>query len=138
MYSVFIKNLNGFEKIFEEDERLILSKPLYLLKNIDIFNEHKTKMTNEYLNLYAIIGKANQLKGTNKYHGLGMFLNELYLQYFDFTLGQTHDNNNSTGSADNFSLDNVICKTLDESFSKEMLQYQFDLLYQFMFPAYYL
>ena len=136
MYSVFLKNLNGFEVLFKNDERLLLSKPLYLLKNIDTFNEHKIKMTNEYLNLYAIIEKANQLKGTNKYHGLGMFLNELYLQHFDFTLSDSKDSTDAKISTI-ISSDDTICETLDESFSEELIQYQFDLLYQFMFPAYY-
>ena len=115
MYKVFIKNIDGFEKLFANDEeRLKLAEPLYLLKDIDTFNEHKRKGSWLFNNLMLILNKASVLKNETKYHFLGMFLNELHLQYFDFT---------------------TIQKPI--SIKKEILDSQFDLLFQFMFPAYY-
>lgn len=116
MYKIFVKNLEGFEKIFENDKRLNIAKPLYLLKDIENFNRHKTENTEEYQNLCYIIDKAEKLKESNKFHSFGMFLNELYLQYFIFC-------------------EPSICNS---QVSEEMLDYQLSLLYQFMFPAYYL
>ena len=114
MYKIFVKNLEGFEKIFDNDERLNLAKPLYLLKDMEIFKMHKDKNTKEYQNLCEILGKAEELKDNLKYHSFGMFLNELYLQYFNFR----KISYNPQGSI-------------------EELDYQVSLLHQFMFPAYY-
>lgn len=114
MYKIFVKNLEGFEKMFENDERLNLAKPLYLLMDIDTFNRHKNSNTAEYQNLCEILWRAGELKVDKKYHSFGMFLNELYLQYFDF-------HRTEYNSKDNWA-------TLD---------YQISLLHQFMFPAYY-
>ena len=114
MYRIFVKNLEGFKKIFSDDERLEIARPLYLLGDINTFNSHKTNQTTEYCNLYEIIEKAKELRKTIKYHGFGMFLQELYLQCFDFKKPES-------------------CSYVEE----ELLDYQFDLLYQFMFPAYY-
>jgi hypothetical protein len=116
MYKIFIKNLEGFEKIFTNDERLNIAKPLYLLKDIGIFNRHKVDNSIEYRNLYEIMKKAEECKNSTKYHSFGMFLNELHLQHFEF-----HE---------------PACN--DIKISDEMLEYQLSLLCQFMFPAYYL
>lgn len=116
MYKVLKKNLEGFEKYFENEERIKLAKPLFLLKNIDLFNNHKFENTFEYQNLYILILKAIELKQTNKYHSFGMLLNELYLQCFDFTAE----------------------KPMDIDINADILDYQISLLHQFMFPAYYI
>ncbi|MDO8685863.1 MAG: hypothetical protein Q7J78_04240 [Clostridiales bacterium] len=113
MYKIFVKNLEGFEKIFKNDERLNLAKPLYLLRDVDTFIRHKNDNTDEYQNLCEILGKAEELQENIKYHSFGMFLNDLYLQYFDF-------HKLSCESKGNWA-------TLD---------YQVSLLHQFMFPAY--
>jgi hypothetical protein len=55
LYKVFIINLEGFKKIFYNDERLKLSKPLFLLYDIKTFKYHKEKRTEEYKNLYLIV-----------------------------------------------------------------------------------
>jgi len=81
MYKIFIKNLEGFEKIFKNDERLNIARPLYLLKDLAAFDMHKNQNTNAYQNLCAIIEKAEEFKMTSKYYGFGMFLNELGLQF---------------------------------------------------------
>ena len=113
MYKLFVKNLEGFAKIFSDDIRLKMAAPLYLLKDINCFNSHKANRTEEYCNLFEIIRKAQGYKENVKYRSFGMFLNELYLQYFDFS-------------------DPGHCSSIN----KESLDYQLDLLYQFMFPAY--
>lgn len=113
MYKIFAKNLEGFEKIFANDERLKLAEPLYLLRNIDTFNQHQQKNTKAYQNLLVIINEAKALKSELKYHNFGMFLTELDLQYFEFNTD-----------------------TLTTSVNREILEYQISLLHQFMFPAY--
>lgn len=116
MYKVFIKNLDGFKKIFHDDEeRLKLVEPLSLLKDINIYNKHKSRQSLHFINLCLILKKAAELKSQSKYHFFGMFLNELYLQYFDFA--------------------NI---KKPENIKEEILDSQLDLLYQFMFPAYYI
>ena len=116
MYKIFIKNLEGFEKIFNNDERLNIAKPLYLLKDIEVFKRHMVENSMEYVNLYEIVKKAEECKNSTKYHSFGMFLNELHLQCFEFQ--------------------EPACNDL--KISDEMLDYQLSLLHQFMFPAYYL
>ena len=114
MYKIFIKNLEGFEKIFKNDERLKLAKPLYLLKDLGTFESSKNNNTKEYQNLCKILRKAMDLKETSKYHSFGMFFTELHLQYFEF--------------------DTISFYPQDLN---EELDYQVSLLHQFMFPAYY-
>ena len=114
MYKVFINNLEGFEKIFIGDERLNLAKPFFILRDIDCFNRHKAENTYEYRNLCEVLKKAEGCKNSLKYHSFGMFLNELFLQYFEFS--------DPAGS--------------DMHFNEEILEYQLSLLHQFMFPSY--
>ena len=114
MYKVFVKNLDGFEKIFNNDERLKLAKPFLILKDIDCFNRHKAENSVEYRNLYEVIRKAEKCMHSVKYHSFGMFLNELNLQCFEFS-------EPAYGGL---------------RFSDEVLDYQLSLLHQFMFPAY--
>jgi len=120
MYRLFVKNLDGFKKAFAKDIRLDMAKPLYLLHDIEEFNRHKAKLTQEYIDLSFIIKQAEILKTSVKHHGFGMFLTELYLQRFDFEPlpfdGRSPD---ETPKPDNATLD-----------------YQVSLLHQFMFPAY--
>jgi len=110
-----VKNLKGFKILFHDDHaRLKLVEPLNLLKDIDTFNRHKRDRTEQYRNLCVILREAAKLKREPKYHFFGMFLNELYLQYFDvdFLEGQN-------------------------DIQEEVLKSQLDLPYQFMFPSYY-
>jgi uncharacterized protein YfbU (UPF0304 family) len=115
MYQIFVKNLKGFEKLFQDDERINIAMPLYLLTNIEKFKSHKSRNTKEYQNLIQIIKKAYELKSSTKYHNFGMFLTELGLQYFDFN-------------------EPILS---EQKIDEEMLDYQVSLLHQFMFPAYY-
>jgi hypothetical protein len=115
MYKIFVKNLAGFSKIFKDDERLVIARPLYLLEDLELFNQNQQNNTEQYQNLYAIIEKVRELRDSQKYHCFGMFLQELYLQCFDF---KQPSNNNVRINEDIFSS-------------------QLSLLYQFMFPAYY-
>ncbi len=117
MYSIFVKNLDGFEKMFKDNERLNLAKPLYILRNKSIFDIHKKQNSQQYQNLYRIIQRAKKLKDDEKYHFFGMFLNELYLQYIEVDEASTQ---------------------VDLQVDDNVLEYQVSLLYQFMFPAYYI
>jgi hypothetical protein len=115
MYKIFTKNLEGFKHLFAGDERISLIPTLELLSNVNFFNENKKNNTKEYQNLYAVYKKILKLRNTDKYHSFGMFLNELYLQYFDF------EEPSATNLQD----------------KPEIIDCKFDLLFQFMFPAYY-
>lgn len=115
MYKVLIKNLEGFEIYFKNDERIELVKPFFLLKDINLFNYHKLQNTNDYQNLQVIIKKAMLLKEINKYHSFGMLVNELELQYFEFQL----------------------TTPVEINVNPDVLDYQISLLHQFTFPAYY-
>lgn len=114
MYKVFKKNLEGFERLFADDCRYGLSRPLFLLADLKKFNEEKNSNSKNYQSLLRILKLVSTLKNTQKYHGFNMFLNELHLQMFDF----------ETDSVTDFETD-------------ETLEYQVSLLWQFMFPAYY-
>lgn len=115
MYKVLVKNLEGFEKIFINDERGSLAKPFCLLKNLSVFNDEKKRNTLLYQNLYVIMDKAAKLKEQNKYHSFGMLITELDLQYFEFQEP------------------NPLSIKLDP----DVFEYQLSLLHQFMYPAYY-
>ncbi len=116
MYKILHKNLVGFEEYFENDERLVMAKPLFLLKSITIFNFHKLQNTAEYNNLLVVIDKVKGLKEENKYHSFGILLTELELLCYDFA---------------------SIDKRDESSVVPEVLEYQINLLHQFTFPAYY-
>lgn len=82
MYSLFVRNVEGFLKTVDNKYLRNCFEPITLLADGDRFFEHKTKNTYEYRNLILILNIASNIKNTKKYHRFGTFLREVHEEGF--------------------------------------------------------
>ena len=78
MYTLFLRNINGFIVQVEPDsytEKCF--RPIKLLGNIEEFKTHKIKNSDLYQNAKLLIKAAEELKDTKKFHRFGVLLREL-------------------------------------------------------------
>lgn len=114
MYSLFLRNIEGFMSRVEPDSYTRKCfEPIRLLGNTDEFNIHKSRNTDLYKNAKKLIYEADKLKMTKKYHRVGVLIRELEGE------GIVFDNTSS-----------------DVEIDEEVLREQLSLLWQCMFFNY--
>ncbi|WP_066495474.1 hypothetical protein [Abyssisolibacter fermentans] len=78
MYSLFLRNIEGFKYIVEKDSYTDKCfRPIELLGNTKEFINNKRRNTKLYQNSKVIINEIDKLKHTKKYHRAGVLLREL-------------------------------------------------------------